>query len=321
MKSVSVVIPSFNSIRTIENCLKSIRDQDYDQNIVQILIADGGSTDGTVSVIKKYKGILIKESSGNPETAKATALKKARGELVLLMATDNVLPNTDWLKTMVGCLIKEPKAVAAYPWKYAHRKTDSSLNRYFALMGVNDPVAWWLNKADRQGYRSNHWHLSGDVLDKGQYFLVKFNKDNTPTLGDNGVLVWRDKLLKAQIDEKHFSHIDVFYDLVNQGLDSFVVVKNEIVHDTGEKFVKFLIKRFKYMRNLYFKQQTIRRYKWVETWQEKVSIALYILYGLTLIGPLITALRGYRSKPDIAWFWHPVVCLSMLFVYTLSMIL
>ena len=223
--------------------------------------------------------------------------------------------------TMVGCLIKEPKAVAAYPWKYAHRKTDSSLNRYFALMGVNDPVAWWLNKADRQGYRSNHWHLSGDVLDKGQYFLVKFNKDNTPTLGDNGVLVWRDKLLKAQIDEKHFSHIDVFYDLVNQGLDSFVVVKNEIVHDTGEKFVKFLIKRFKYMRNLYFKQQTIRRYKWVETWQEKVSIALYILYGLTLIGPLITALRGYRSKPDIAWFWHPVVCLSMLFVYTLSMIL
>ncbi|MFH2022592.1 MAG: glycosyltransferase family A protein, partial [Patescibacteria group bacterium] len=112
MKSVSVVIPTFNSIRTIEACLSSLRQQNYDQDRIEILIADGGSTDGTIDVIKRHQGKIIRENSGNPETAKAIALEQAGGELVLLMASDNILPNRQWLKTMVNFLVKEPKALA-----------------------------------------------------------------------------------------------------------------------------------------------------------------------------------------------------------------
>jgi len=105
---------------------------------------------------------------------------------------------------MADSLLKEPQAVAAYPWRYAYRKEDTSLNRYFALMGANDPVAWWLGKADRQGWGSDKWQLSGEAEDKGKYWLVKFNLENMPTLGDNGVLVWREKLMKAKVDDNKF---------------------------------------------------------------------------------------------------------------------
>ncbi|MCX6816274.1 MAG: glycosyltransferase family 2 protein [Candidatus Beckwithbacteria bacterium] len=314
MKSVSVVMPAFNSIRTIEVCLKSIREQDYGGK-VEIVVADGGSTDGTLAVLKKYGCKVVAERTGNPEKAKAIGLKEAKEEFVLLMASDNVLPDKLWLKIMVVSLLKEPEAVAAYPWHYAYRKTDTSLNRYFALMGVNDPVAKFMGKADRQGWGGNGWRLSGAAEDKGGYWLVRFTAKDMPTLGDNGILVWKDKLVKAKVDEKYFSHIDVFYDLVSLGMNQFVVVKNEIVHDTGEKCFKFLSKRFRYMKELYLSQRNMRRFKWVRSWRDKARLGLSVVYSLTLVGPTLEAAWGFMVKPDLAWFWHPVMSVAMVFVY------
>jgi len=319
MKSVSIIMPTFNSIRTIEICLKSIREQDY-QGVVEVIAADGGSIDETLNILKKYKCQIVKERSHSPETAKAIALRCAQGELVLLMASDNVLPTRTWLKQMVNSLVKEPKAVAAYPWRYAYRKEDTSLNRYFALMGANDPVAWWLGKADRQGWGSDKWQLSGEAEDKGKYWLVKFNLENMPTLGDNGVLVWREKLMRAKIDEKNFSHIDVFYDLVSLGMDQFVVVKQTIIHDTGESFWVFIKKRRQYMERLYLQQIKMRRYQWVRNYQDGLRLGLFIIYSLTVVGPMVTAVSGWRKKPDLAWFWQPIMCFSLVWVYGLSLI-
>ena len=311
MKSVSVVMPTFNSIRTIEACLKSIREQAYSGK-VEIVAVDGGSTDGTLAVLKQYNCKIVNERTGNPEKAKAIGLKEAKGELVLLMASDNVLPDKLWLKIMVDSLLKEPEAVGAYPWRYAYRKTDTSLNRYFALMGVNDPVAWFMGKADRQSYLGN---------ENQKTKLVKFTLENMPTLGDNGMLVWRNKLMKAKVDEKNFSHIDVFYDLVSLGMNQFVVVKNEIIHDTGDSFVKFLSKRFRYMKELYLEQRKMRRYQWVRGFGDIIKLGLFMIYGLSVIGPLVTAVAGWRKKPDWAWFWHPVMSAAMILVYGLALIL
>lgn len=311
MKSVSVVMPSFNSIRTIAACLKSIREQAYSGK-VEIVAADGGSTDGTLAVLKQYNCKIVNERTGNPEKAKAIALRQAQGEAILFLASDNILPTRTWLKRMVDSLLKEPSAVGAYPWRYAYRKTDTSLNRYFALMGVNDPVAWFMGKADRQSYLGN---------ENQKTKLVKFTLENMPTLGDNGMLVWRNKLMKAKVDEKNFSHIDVFYDLVSLGMNQFVVVKNEIIHDTGESFVKFLSKRFRYMKELYLEQRKMRRYKWVRDYQDMARLGLFVIYSLTVVGPLATAVRGFLKKPDLAWFWHPVMSAAMVIVYGLALIL
>ena len=278
---------------------------------MEVIAADGGSIDETLNILKKYKCQIVKERSHSPETAKAIALRCAQGELVLLMASDNVLPTRTWLKQMVNSLVKEPKAVAAYPWRYAYRKEDTSLNRYFALMGANDPLAWFMGKADRQSYLVN---------ENRKTKLVKFNLKNMPTLGDNGVLVWREKLMKAKVDEKNFSHIDVFYDLVSLGMDQFVVVKQTIIHDTGESFWVFIKKRFKYINQLYLQQIKMRRYQWVRNYQDGLRLGLFIIYSLTLVGPVLTAVSGWRKKPDWAWFWQPIMCFSLVWVYGLSLL-
>ena len=308
IRSVSVVMPTFNSIRTIESCLKSVRGQDYSakQNTVEIVAADGGSSDGTLEILKKYGCRVIKEKSGSSEKAKAVALRQVKSELVLLMASDNVLPSEKWLKEMVSSLEKYPEAVASYSLFYQWRNDDGSLNRYFSLLGANDPVAWFMGRADKKGWVGKK---------NGESELVEFSVSNMPTLGDNGFLIKRKELMKARVDEDHFFHIDVILDLVGMRIDKFVEVKNEIFHDTGEEYFSFVKKRWRYMKELYLGRKKFRRFVWVRDFRDLVILIGFIIYSITLIGPILKSIAGYIRKPDLAWFWHPVMCVTMVVIY------
>ena len=54
---ISVVTSCFNSSETIRATLDSIRAQDYDY--LELIIVDGGSTDGTLEVLNNYPHLII----------------------------------------------------------------------------------------------------------------------------------------------------------------------------------------------------------------------------------------------------------------------
>jgi len=51
---VSIIIPVLNEISHITDCLESVLNQDYPQDKLEILVCDGGSTDGTREIIETY---------------------------------------------------------------------------------------------------------------------------------------------------------------------------------------------------------------------------------------------------------------------------
>lgn len=317
MKSISVIMATLNSGEVLEGCLKSIRGQNYDQKKIEIVVADGGSKDGTVELVKKYGGRVIKENTGSPEAAKSVALREAKNELILEIDEDNVLPDKKWLSLMVECFLKEKDALGVYTFRYRYDLEAKSLNRYFSLFGANDPVARFLGRADRQDCLTDKWRLGGEAEDKGKYFLVEYNQKNLPTVGANGFLIRRKDLLTAKVDEKHFGHIDVNVDLLRKrgGKAKYVVVKNDIVHISGENIFKFFGKRSRYMRELYMGEYENRRYLLYDPKKDRLKIILYSLGSLTLVWPTLEALWGFWRIPDLAWFWHPVVCFFMFWVY------
>jgi len=107
---VTVIIPCRNEQNFIGKCLDSVLKSDYDQERIEILIADGMSDDQTRSVLKtfsdKHKCIRVFD---NPEkivpTALNTGIRAARGEVVIRMDAHNIYPE-DYISKCVEYLLK-----------------------------------------------------------------------------------------------------------------------------------------------------------------------------------------------------------------------
>lgn len=317
--SISIIIATYNSQRTLDECLKSIRWQDYPQKLIEIIIVDGGSKDKTISIAKKYKAKIIKRVGSEAEEAKAYGLQKAKGELIADFGSDNILPEKNWLREIVSPFTKDRDVIASYPLYYTYVKSETPFNRYVAMFGVNDPIPYYLNKADKQSYFEKGYKLAGKAVDKGNYYKVKFSPENLPTVGANGFFIKKKILKKAKVDPDHYFHIDVIYDVVKKGYNTFAVVKNSIIHKTGDTLFSLLKKRSRYFSMLYLTKVEKRRYHIVSPgkyWQ----LLTFIVFSLTLIQPLFVSFRGFLKKRDFAWFLHPVFCFAITIVYAKAVI-
>lgn len=316
--TITVVIATFNSQSTLDKCLKSVSDQSYYKNAVDILIADGGSKDKTLNIARKYQARIINISpkKQNAEYNKGVAVRQARGDLLLFIDHDNVLPHKHWLKSMIQPFLDDSVIVGVETLRYFYNPKASFLDRYFALFGAGDPLAFYLKKADRLSFLYDSYNLYGQSDDKGKYYKVKFTPDKIPTLGANGFLIKRKILLKnAKVDERHFFHIDVNVDLIRKGYNTYAFIKDSIIHLTGYKNVlNFLQRRKLFMEQYYIKTHAKRRYSIYQE-NDKVMLIIFILYAATFIKPFIDSLRGYAKVQDAAWFFHPFLCFMLLVIY------
>jgi glycosyltransferase involved in cell wall biosynthesis len=86
---VSVIIPTWNSERTIDSCLQSIVNQTYKK--IEIIVVDGGSTDNTLKIVKKYPARLIVLNKRGRTYQRNQGVLNAKGELLLQVDSDEVL--------------------------------------------------------------------------------------------------------------------------------------------------------------------------------------------------------------------------------------
>src|SRR5665647_2784039 len=87
---VSFCIPTLNSEKTIDQCLKSIINQEYPN--IGIVIVDGGSSDGTVEVARQYTNNVFFDQ-GTLGSARQTAMDHAAGEVLAIFDDDIVIPH------------------------------------------------------------------------------------------------------------------------------------------------------------------------------------------------------------------------------------
>ena len=135
---ISIITASYNSKNTIEKTIKSVINKKT-QNIEYIII-DGGSSDGTVDIIYKYKKNIdyyISEKDNGIYDAWNKGIINSRGKYIAFLGSDDLLcenyfdvyipevlknSNIDYISTKM--FIKENNKIFGKPWNWVNfRKT------------------------------------------------------------------------------------------------------------------------------------------------------------------------------------------------------
>ena len=114
MPSISVIIPMYNSERTIEKALDSVVRQTY-LAYYQIVVVDDGSSDRSAELVERYAEAhpsadirLIRQSNGGVSSARNAGMRAATGQWIALLDSDDQwLP--DKTKIQMDILSRHPQ--------------------------------------------------------------------------------------------------------------------------------------------------------------------------------------------------------------------
>jgi glycosyltransferase involved in cell wall biosynthesis len=312
--SVSVVLPTLNAERHLDECLAALRAQDYPGE-VEILLVDAGSTDRTLEIARRH-GVdrVLDNPRRTGEAGKALGVKAATGDLICHVDSDNVVVGSDWLSRMVKPLVDDPEVVSAEALRWDYRREDHFINRYQALTGINDPMALFIGNYDRWSELTRRWtdypHHSEP---RAGWERVTLDPAYVPTMGANGYLVRREAYDVLSIGDYLFD-IDAVHDLVVAGRNIVARVDVPIRHYFADSVSRFYRKtRRRSDDYFYFAAQGARSYPW--TTRGGLGVVKFIVSTVLVVPLLWQIARGYSRRRDPAWLFHVPACWITLAVY------
>jgi len=86
---VSIIIPTYNEGKNLENTLKAIRNQDYKK--YEIIVSDSKSKDRTRTIAKKYRAKVVVDERRGIGAGRNFGAKFAKGDILLFVDADTVM--------------------------------------------------------------------------------------------------------------------------------------------------------------------------------------------------------------------------------------
>ena len=181
---ISVVVPARNEENNIENCLISLKNNNYPQEKFEIIAVNDRSTDSTLEKLEKFRGIIpnlkivditeankISNLKGKPGALQA-GINEAKGEIILMTDADCIVGN-NWIETIVNEYAEKNISlvasftnvignrifdkIQAVEWVYMHTMASAGV-------GLNQPLGCYGNNLsfrkeefDKLGGYENSW--------------------------------------------------------------------------------------------------------------------------------------------------------------------
>lgn len=229
---ISIVTPSFNQGQYIEQTILSIIEQDYDN--VELIIIDGGSTDNTIEVIKKYENKItywVSEKDNGQAHAINKGLKIASGDIFNWINSDDFL-EPGALKNIAKTFVENPnkKIVCGYTHCFFD---ETGMESHIYQMGIQKNVADTIGKVEMNQpgsyYRMDAIRSLGGVNESLRYvfddelwfkFLCKY--------GLNSVGFTNQLVAHFRLHESSKSVSDGFFEFYKELLNIYLFIAKEL---------------------------------------------------------------------------------------------
>ena len=167
---VSIITGVLNRVNTIEGCIRSILGQSYKD--IEHIIIDGGSTDGTLDVIYRYKDKVAKVVSG-PDNGIYDALNKglrlASGDIIGILHSDDFYVHDRVIENVVSVFKRENVDSCYGDLEYVSKENPDRVIRHWKVSSYSErkfKYGWML---PHPAFFVKKW-----VYDKYGYFKTDF---------------------------------------------------------------------------------------------------------------------------------------------------
>lgn len=146
---LSIVIPSFNTKKLLQECLDSI-EKNRGKLSIEVIVVDNGSTDSTVDYLKKASKdkriqIILLDQNWGFARAVNRGIKKTRGEFILLLNSDTQVQK-ETLKKAVNFAQKHPKSIVGLQLVFPDGSIQPSVFNFPSIKGAIQE--FWLGEKD-----------------------------------------------------------------------------------------------------------------------------------------------------------------------------
>ncbi len=139
---VTVSMPVFNAVRTVEEALRSVFAQDFPAEQMQIVVGDNGSTDGTLEMIRvQFPAVeVVQAQEQGSGYARNAAFARAQGQYICSIDADCVA-ETGWVAAMVAAFERFPASVGCLGGRIEPYQVRSLVEHYrhaWVLQGLGE---------------------------------------------------------------------------------------------------------------------------------------------------------------------------------------
>ena len=310
---LSIITPTLNNHKDLRNFLNSIKKQKFPKSKLEVIIADGGSTDDTLEIAKEFKVKIIQNREKFADIGVNLGMEHARGEIFMVLAADNIFRNSDALNKIVQ-IFENPSITAVFP-KHAYKKEDTSYTKY--MNTFTDPANHFV-----YGYACNPRTFDKvyKIIEKNKiYTIYDYHSNNIiPLIAFAQGFTVRAKFRRSR--ENAFDDIAPVMELLEKKKQIAYVHSVDLYHHTVSGFNNFVYKQAWKTRNYLQKKNfgIAHRMRLLSKTQTK-RIFYWPLYSLTILPPFVYAAYHLIKDRVKMWILHPFMCIisgyTSLFVY------
>ncbi|MBI1839394.1 MAG: glycosyltransferase [Verrucomicrobia bacterium] len=292
---VSFLIPTLNAAGILEACLLSIRKQDYPADRVEIVVADGGSSDDTRALATRHGALVLNNPRRGYDSGKCVAFAGSSGEFVIFVDADNEIVHPDFTRRAVVALQQNPQALGLESYYFGSPRMGSFCVYLSALLHISDPVAWMMSVnpvriAESDGVE--RWTFPNGRL--------------AFPMGANGFVFRRSDLAHLTADDL-FEDCTVVLELAQKGKAEWLRIQGQGVHHYVVGGLGDFVRKRRRQTFHFLAHRREKRVSWTQ-FGATVPGWLACVYCASVVGPLYHTLRGLLRTRRAGWLWHPIAC-------------